>query len=511
MESQPTFFNKITTWIKNHKFWTLVIVLILAFAIYEIVKAATPTTSTTTYVIGTATEGAIVSTVTGTGQVSSSNQITIPAKSSGQITSLRVQAGDTVSVGQVIASIDDTSAAISLKQAQNTLVKAKQQLVDDTATQSLSLQNQQITLNSTTLAVASQNNNDSVTPTISGSYNSTEKGVYTISDYSCSGGTCIQYNGIETGFGLITPNIPLALGTRGLYITFATTPRVLDTWTISVPSPLASGYLSQTQNLTTAQQNDSIVLANDQQAINDATISLESAQLAYDDTFVTSPISGIIGQVSVVKGQTVSSGTTIVTLVGNQQYADIPFNEVDVAKIKVGDNATATFDAVPDLTITGKVVSIDQVGTVTSGVVNYNVKIAFDVEDARVKSSMSTTIVVATDVAQNAIVVPSSAVKTDSSGNSYVLTVPSSTPVSTGNTGIALTTTPTQTPVTTGISDDIDTQILSGLSNGDEIVTKTVTGTSTTASTTSAPSLLSGATGGARSASGATRALTGGR
>ncbi len=507
MESQPTFFNKITTWIKNHKFWTLVIVLILAFSIYEIVKAATPTASATTYVIATATQGTIVSTVTGTGQVSSSNQITIPAKSNGQITSLRVQAGDHVSAGQVIASIDDTPAAIALKQAQNTLAKAKQQLVDDTATQAITLKNQQISLNSSTIAQAKQTNTDSVTPTVSGSYNSTVQGTYAIDTYSCSGGTCIEYQGLESGYGLVQQNIPIALGTHGLYITFATVPHILDTWTVDVPSHLSSNYLTQSQNLESVQQSNAVTLANDQQSINDAQISLESAQLTYDNTFVTSPISGIIGQVSVVKGQTVSNGTTIVTLVGNQQYADIPFNEVDVAKIKVGDTATATFDAVPDLTITGKVVSIDQVGTVTSGVVNYNVKIAFDVSDPRVKSSMSTTIVVATDVAQNAIVVPSSAVKSNANG-SYVLTVPSSTPVSTDTTGIALITAPTQTPVTIGISDDIDTQIVSGISVGDKIITKTVTSTTKTASTApSATSLLGG--GSSRQTQGALRGVAG--
>ena len=492
MEPKPNFFTRVKNWITNHKFWTAIIVVILAFAIYEIVKAATPTASATTYIIGTATQDTVVSTVTGTGQVSSSNQFTIPAKASGTLTSLRVQAGDSVHAGQVIASIDDTAAAISLKQAENALAKAKQALANDQATQALATTNAQISLNSTTLAQPKQNNPDSVTPSISGSYNSTEKGTYTITDYSCAGGICISYDGIESGFGLISTNIPIKLGTRGLYLTFSSVPKIPDVWTVDVPSQLASGYLSQSQNLATSQQNNTITIANDNQAIADAQINVESAQLTYDNTLVIAPVSGIIGQVSVVKGQNVSSGTTIVTLVGNQQYADIPFNEVDVAKIKVGDTATATFDAVDRLTITGKVISIDQIGTVTSGVVNYTVKIGFDVQDARVKSGMSTTIVVATDVAQNVTVVPSSAVKTSGNG-SYVLTVPSDTAVSTGNAGIDLAAAPTQTPVTVGISDDMNTQILSGVSMGDKIVTKTVTTSATTATAAkSATSLLGG-------------------
>lgn len=497
MQPKTPLSSRIATWIKNHKVWTFVILIVLSLATYQIVKTSTSTGSQTSYVIGTADTGTVVSTVTGTGQVSSINEITVPAKTGGEVTSVRVTAGQKVTEGEVIASVDDTSAGISLQQAQDTLAKAKQQLVNDTETQQLATQNQQVSLNSSLVSIADKYNNDSVNPTLSGTYNSTEKGEYDLRTYSCAAGVCIEYSGIESGDVPVTPNVPMVLGTRGLYLNFSTKPNIPDSWTVQVPSPLATGYLSQTQNIATSQENDQITLANDQAAINDAQVSLESAQLSYDNTFVTAPVSGTVGQVSIVKGQNLSSGATVVTLVGSQQYADIPFNEVDVAKIAIGDHATATFDAVSGLTITGKVTSIDQVGTVTSGVVNYNVRISFDIQDPRIKSGMSTSVVVATDVATDAVIVPSNAIKT-SGGSSYVLTVPSDTPVSTGSAGIVLATPPVETSVTTGISDDENTQIVSGLSAGDKIVTKTTTAAAVTTTATKTPSATSILGGGTR-------------
>lgn len=474
------YFTSFKKLILDHKKISIAIIIVIIGGIIWYMKSGTNTT-TTTYTLGTVSKGTVVSTVTGTGQVSSVNQITIPTKSSGEITSVRVMAGDKVSAGQIIATIDNQSARISLDQAQNTLNKAKQNLINDTASYELTSKNQQITLNSSLVAQPSIDNETSNIPSLSGSYNSTERGVYTVTAYSCSKGTCMQYTGIESGSSLIALNIPIPLGTRGVYITFTATPKIGDIWTVSVPSPLANSYLSQTQNIETSAQSHDITLANDQNAIHDAETSLASAQMSYDNTFVRAPIDGIIGQVSLTKGQTVSSGATAAILVGNQQFADIAFNEVDVAKIHLGDRATATFDAVPDLMVTGRVTSIDQIGTVSSGVVNYTVRVVFDTNDTRIKSSMSTSIVITTASHTDVLTVPNSAIKT-SNGSSYVLIATSETDPN-----------PTQQSVEVGLTDDTNAEIISGLTEGQSIVTKTTT--ASTKTTTAAPSIL-GAVGG---------------
>ena len=210
-----------------------------------------------------------------------------------------------------------------------------------------------------------------------------------------------------------------------------------------------------------------------------------------------------------VVGQSVSSGTTLGTAITDQQVANVTLNEVDVAKVALGDKATLTFDAVSGLTITGTVSEIDTVGTVSQGVVNYTVKISLDTSDSRIKSGMSVSANIATAVHQDVVMVPSSAVKT-SNGASYVLTVPASTPVSTTTTGQTLATTPTQTTVQVGISDGTDTEITSGISDGDKSVTKTVITTSTATTTApSATSLLGGSTNRGGSTAGALRGVTG--
>src|SRR3989344_210081 len=90
---------------------------------------------------------------------------------------------------------------------------------------------------------------------------------------------------------------------------------------------------------------------------------------------ITAPFAGTIAALSLKRFDTVSTGSTVATLITNQKIAQLSLNEVDATKINLGDKATLTFDAIEELTLTGEVVEIDAVGTVSQGVVSYKVKI----------------------------------------------------------------------------------------------------------------------------------------
>ena len=149
-----------------------------------------------------------------------------------------------------------------------------------------------------------------------------------------------------------------------------------------------------------------------------------------------------------------------------------------------GEKAIITFDALADLSMTGSVAEIDTIGTVSQGVVSYSIKIAFDTENDQVKSGMSVSAAIITDSKTNALIVPSGAVKNQGTAK-YVqmFTTPLTAPLA-GSTGTPSKEAPAQVPVETGISDDTNTEIISGLSEGDQVVVRTISGTKTTAAST---------------------------
>ena len=226
--------------------------------------------------------------------------------------------------------------------------------------------------------------------------------------------------------------------------------------------------------------------------------ALQDAKDNLSDYYVYAPFSGTLSNVALKKTDQASSGTAIATLITDKQIAELSLNEVDIAKISVGQKATLTFDAVPDLTIAGKVAEIDSVGTVSSGVVNYKVKISFGTNDARVKPGMSVNATIITNVKQNILTVLNSAVKTQNNA-SYVETFNVELPTATaGIQGSISLIPPTKTTVEIGIANDTNTEIISGLKEGDIVVTKIITGTTTKAT----PSILN-TMGGNRAGSGA--------
>ncbi|MFZ5391575.1 MAG: efflux RND transporter periplasmic adaptor subunit [Patescibacteria group bacterium] len=230
-------------------------------------------------------------------------------------------------------------------------------------------------------------------------------------------------------------------------------------------------------------QSDQLDIKTQQLSIKQKENDLAEANKKLSDYTLTAPSDGVITEVALLKGDNATANATIVTLMSKQKVAEISLNEVDVSKIEIGQKATLTFDALTDLSVTGKVVEVDLVGTVEQGVVSYNAKIAFDTEEPTVKSGMSVSASIITDVKQDILLVPNAGVKS-SNGSSYVEILETDQTANATTTGIVSTIAPNQKTVTTGLSDDTSTEILSGLDVGQMIVIKTNTISSQSSTTT---------------------------
>jgi multidrug efflux pump subunit AcrA (membrane-fusion protein) len=264
------------------------------------------------------------------------------------------------------------------------------------------------------------------------------------------------------------------------------------------------------ENLTelTAGPTDTQLLSA-QISVESAENSLQTAKDNLSDTSVRAPISGTISAISAIVGET--AGSSAVTIVSNSEVAQVTLNEIDAAKVQVGDTATLTFDAIDGLSINGSVAEIDPVGTVSQGVVSYNVQIAFSqpantTSSMLVKPGMSVTADIVTDRREGVVVVPNAAVLTQGS-STYVMEPSPSLSTSTlresMNGGVELGTALKDVLVTTGLAGDTMTEITSGVNVGDQVIIKTITSSASSASTkttttsgTSALQLLSGSTGG---------------
>lgn len=267
----------------------------------------------------------------------------------------------------------------------------------------------------------------------------------------------------------------------------------------------AKQAVAQAENTlqTVASGSNALTVQQAALSLQQAKNSVTSAQIAVANYSVVAPFRGQIAAVGVQKYDQAGSGTAVATLVTAEKTASVSVNEIDASKIRVGQKATLTFDALPDVSIVGTVASVDSVGTVSQGVVSYSVIIGFDTPNGSVMPGMSVTADIVTGSASG-LVVPQSAVKV-AGGESYVQVFDPPLAGSETSTGAPSNVAPARVPVVTGLASDTSVIVTSGLSAGTQVVTQTIPGTAAVPAAKS-PSLLGGSSGGA--SAGSVRALT---
>lgn len=224
-------------------------------------------------------------------------------------------------------------------------------------------------------------------------------------------------------------------------------------------------------------KNQAAVIAQAQTALNSA-----SKSLSLVSPTIYAPISGKVSGLSLVTGTVLSAqsganetstGNTIAHVTTDATPTiTVNLTEVDVTKVKLNNKVTITIDALPDKTYTGRVISIDTVGSVSSGVTSYPAVISFDTNVPEVFSNMSAQASIITETKDNVILVPTSAVQTQN-----------------GMSTVRVMKDGQQTPVTVEIGTSSGTQIeiVSGLNEGDTIVTSTTPSVTRTGAQTTSP------------------------
>jgi HlyD family secretion protein len=249
-----------------------------------------------------------------------------------------------------------------------------------------------------------------------------------------------------------------------------------------------NGYLLNILSIKNTLLNDKETIVNttfdiaDQEIkVTQAEDDLLDAKEKLNDYFIRATFDGTITKMDIERGNSAGSSTIIATLITKQKIAEISLNEVDVAKIKVGQKATLTFDAVSDLNITGEVVEVDSIGTISQGVVTYNVKVTFDTQDERVKPAMSVSAAIITDARPDVLLLQNSALKQQNEINYVEMTDTSEENISNiaNVNGVILEKSPRRQQVEIGASNDEYTEITNGLKEEDYIIVRTIQANST--------------------------------
>jgi multidrug efflux pump subunit AcrA (membrane-fusion protein) len=518
--------------------------VLAAAVVAAVLELGPPTRSTRTSTeVVTAGKGVVQSTVTGTGNVEPGTDVEANFQTSGTLQKLYVKDGDHVVKGQLLATLDPTAAQLTVEQAKSSLTSAQDNLTNaenQTATSGSST--------STSLEDAAQQSTEFVTfhPAVTRTTQTTTTATTPTTTSTAPSTTTTQTATTPTRS---TPSRTTPASTRsGSGSSGSGSSGSGSSGSGSSGSGSSGGGGSGSggsggsgQTSTTSAETIAANIASAQAAVDGAQATLRNAENALDETRLYAPATGTVVNVASVSpgdaisggsgsgsgsnassssGSTAGSGSSSGSTAGSLGGSDgsssssssssssglveivntgamtmtVAFSESDISKIKVGEPANVTLEALSGVELAAHVSSISTLGTSSSGVVSYDATLMLDQHDSRVKPGMSASAAVITGQASG-VNLPNSAVTTTGS---------------VGRVDLLQNGKVVPTSVVVGLVGDSRTQIVSGLRAGAQVqVTTTLPALGSGSSALSSGS--SGTLGGAGGlGGGAARFLGGG-
>lgn len=320
----------------------------------------------------------------------------VKAIGGGVVQTLHVQEGDLVSAGTAIADISDTSTMTLTVPFQ--AGDAAHISVGQTA--QVTLSGTLETLSGTVESVASADQVGSggalvrqvkIRLTNPGALTDATTATARVGTYACAAG------------GTLSPQLRQT-------ITAAASGEITDL-NVSVGSRVSAGAVLATIGGESAENS----LADAALAVQNAQLSLQSAQQALDSYTITSPISGTVIEKNLKTGDQLNggdSGAMAVIFDLSQLELQMDVSELDIGQIQPGQTVAITAEALPGQTFTGVVEKVSVNGTTTDGFTTYPVTILLS-EYGDLNPGMNVSADIIVERAENALCVPAEAVNSD--------------------------------------------------------------------------------------------------
>ncbi len=360
----------------------LILAVVLGGSYYGYKKYTTSKVTTTAkFATAKVKRTDIAVTVDGTGTVASAEETDIYSSNGGIVQELPFKLGDTVKSGDLFCKIDDTTSQKNMDTDRNNI-----------AQKNLDLKNLEITLD-----------NLYIKAPIDGTVKSV---------FAAPGDDVASLKPAYGGLAIMTSGEGGALE---IPIPFPQSGKISEVY-VSSGNTVKKGDTLFKLDDSTIKNNMQAVKLQIQQLQND----LNTQQNNLGKTSIICPKDGIISTLNIKQGDYVDNTKLIAAIINpSNLQVIVPVDEMEIDKVKVGEDATIKVDDIKDKTYTGHVQNVSQVGKTTNNVTTYDVTLSLDSSE-RLKVGMNGNITIAVEKKTNVISVPTEAVTTRN-GKKYVM------------------------------------------------------------------------------------------
>jgi HlyD family secretion protein len=460
-------------------FWILIVVIVIAgvagYYYYQQNTVNAQAADATPLQTATVKRGNLVISASGTGSVITEDEAKLGFEMSGDLAELNVAVGDEVKLGDVLAVAipSDSTATIQSKltSAQLAVLQAQQNLDDlsssttnditlaqtqsNLAQKQLNLIDTQSSLTELINKRATMNGKRCDSDTIASKQEAYDNALerYNRSAHLTNSTEYQQMVNAQLNLNWCNSNYSqVELDAADAEITSTQASMTL------MQSQIAE-YKTQISDLKSG--TDSLDLAIAQAKLDNAQAQLEVVEQESASSTILAPFDGTILSISAQVGDNVGTNPFITLADLSQPYLEVLVDETDLNNIGVGYEVQVTFDALPNQSFTGHVISVDPsligVGNVTAVRSTVQVDTESFTKPQNLPIGLSATVEIISDQAQNVLLVPVEALRELSEGNYAVFVMENGTPV--------------LKVVEVGLMDYTYAEIKSGVDEGDIVTT----------------------------------------
>jgi multidrug efflux pump subunit AcrA (membrane-fusion protein) len=425
-----------------------------------------------------ARRGSIVLSASGSGTLEAANQIDLGFKTNGKLLKLNVAVGDEVNEGQVLAELDNSTQQLEYDQA-------KQSLAGLTSPSAIASAQQSIAAATKDLQTAQQRLAYLISPPVYYWEQQISKAEQALKEAQAAADATPADQSAQDGLKKAQDDLAFAksrlIGAQASYektyvpnnfTYFVVTqgshksqkyyqpPTDVDILDARAGVTIAEGALADAQNLYAALTGGTVppdASGSGLQALSQAQVNVQNALDNLNATRLIAPFSGTVTAVDASVGDTVGSSAVMTIADLSKLYVQTYLDEADYAMFKVGNVANVTFDALPDKTLTGKVIQVNPALDTSSGSSVVSGLVALDPTKADLLIGMGGSVEVIAGQADNAVLIPLAALHEYAPGKYAVF--------------VDRNGTLTPTFVEVGLQDLINAEIKSGLQPGEVVST----------------------------------------
>jgi len=454
---------------------TVVVIFVLAagggYAYYQSAQTASEVTSTEELQTATATRGDLILYASGTGTLISENESNLTFSTAGEVTGVFAKVGDKVEVETLLAQIDDTDAQAAYLEANRAYLELTSPSAIATAQQTIASATTDVADAWNTLAYLispeALRAEDQIAEAESDIAKSEAKLKESPNDAAA------QKDLEEARFNFEISQNELKEAQRN-YLSYYLPKYFSDGKELNAPSEsevlaaradleLAKATLEEAKYLYAALTGGEVpenATGGGLTELEQANSALEIAQADLDGTRLVAPISGTIMSIDISIGDSVSSGSVVVTIADlSQPFLEVYLDESDWASVVAGYETEVIFDILPDKTYSGVVTQVDPglYSSNNTSVVRALVQLTeVNVDDFNLPLGTTASVDVIGGRAENAVLIPIEALH--QAGDQYAVFV-----LENGEPRLRV--------VQVGIQDLLYAEIISGIEAGETVTT----------------------------------------